>query len=602
MKAENQFSVKGASMRKNYLLFMPSLISRNNPPRIAYRSDEIDEVYYGFQTNVPASMLVLSKLAHRGEQLNGIIMLCSKEVLNNSVHINGKVITTYDHYAETISERMREFGYNDEDIHSAFVKFPLNEINPGSWSSMDTVQNEMLSLISGDDNAAADEMTLFVDYTGGLRSASMLLVFFSKLLESQGVKVEDVFYSNISKVDSKTGLGEGKIESCMDTYRVFDYLSAFTAESLDKLDQVFSFDDNEDFRKLIKQTIEAKKKNQRGKYTEITESDRETVSITDKMDILHRIAAKKVNEVRSSLTAENEIRNLAKVNDTERAIQRIKEHGLDMLIEKGIITWNSISYKSSEQVKNAFYAYVRYYRSYLDFAREMLLNLDLSKEPADLWDDYINFTEERYMLIPSPRPKGSVAPAFENEFNKRYSDVVYEMKSNLVKSIRENANNADRIIQIVDEYNNKRKCFISAYLNGGKGGFPFANILNGRTYSRLGYDIWYDEEYKDSLDNRMRIVCGLSTNERESIRGVVARNGISSLASAFPPIMHDKLFTVREDFASLFGVIVLLMDSIRMGRNRFQHEGEKVTDGVERSMNQFVFDFLHWLETSESVR
>ena len=249
---------------------MPSLISRDNPPPIAYRSDETGEIYYGRQTNIPASLLVLNKLNSRGEKLDGLIMLCSDEVLDKAVSIGSKTQTTFEYYRTAISDEMRELGYSEYEIDSLFVKYLLNEINPGSWSSMDKVQTEMFALIGSGNENSANETRLFVDYTGGLRSASMLLVFFSKLLESQGAKVEDVFYSNISRTEP----GHGDIESCMDTYRVFDYLNAFAAKNLDELKRVFMQDADEDFGLLIQRTREAQKKNQRGRFSEITDADR----------------------------------------------------------------------------------------------------------------------------------------------------------------------------------------------------------------------------------------------------------------------------------------------------------------------------------------
>lgn len=584
-------------MSRNYLLFMPSLIQRNDPPQIAYRSDITSEVYYGRQTNVPATLLVLNKLNVRGEKLSGIIMLCSDQVLNDAVSIESKTQTTYEYYHDTIAAEMRKLGYSETEIDSAFIKFSLNEINPGSWSSMDKVQNEMLDLIGIDNDTCPDETTLFVDYTGGLRSASMLLIFFSKLLESQGVKVEDVFYSNISRTEP----GHGDIESCMDTFEIFNYLNAFATENLDELKRVFSRDEDREFGSLIQRTREAQKKNQRGKFSEITDTDRETVYITDEMDILHRIAAKQINDVRSSLTPESEIKSLANDNDSERAAQRVKEHGLDLLMEKGIVTWKSDYYKTSEQIKNAFYAYARYYCSYLDFVRDMLMALDLTKESGDLWKDYLHYTEERYTLIPLQKPRGNIAPAFEKEFDKKYSDLTDEMKLELVRNIRESADNADRILQIVDDYGFKRKCSISAYLNGGKGGFPFANLLNGWSYSRMAGNYWYDDQYKDSLDETMQKICRLSTSERDRFMEIVM-NDIKMLVRAFPPVLCDKLFTVRSDSASSFGENVLLMDSIRRERNLFTHDGEKATEDDEKNMNRLIFDFLNWLDGNDNSR
>lgn len=582
-------------MRRNYLLFMPSLIKRNDPPQIAYRSDVTDKVYYGRQTNVPASLLVLNKLNGRGEKLNGIIMICSDQVLNDAVSVEGKTQTTYEYYHDTIAAEMRQLGYSEIEIDSAFVKFSLNEINPGSWSSMDKVQKEMLDLI--DNDSSADEATLFVDYTGGLRSASMLLVFFSKLLESQGVKVEDVFYSNISS----PGLGHGDIESCMDTYHIFNYLNAFATESLDELGRVFSQDEDKEFNSLIQETRRAQKKNKRGKYSEITESDREAVSITEEMDILHRIAAKQINDVRGSLTPESDIRNLAIDNDSERAVQRVKEHGLDLLIKKGIIKWKSDFYNTDKKIKNAFYAYARYYRSYLDFIHAMLLCLDFSKETNELWEEFSDYTERMFKLVPLSKPKGGIAPAHEREFERKFSDVSAELKSKLIINIREGGNDVNKILQIVDNYIFKRDCCISAYLNGGNGGFPFANILNGWSYSRMGGNKWYDDQYKSSLNRKMWNLCRLPTSERERVRGIVV-NDICSLAEAFPPVLCEMLFTVREDTIHSFGVNTLLMDSIRLGRNLFTHAGEKTTEDDETRMNQFIFDFLNWLDGNDNAR
>lgn len=575
-------------MKRNFLLFMPSLIQRDNPPKIAYRYDVTKKVYYGCQTNVPASLLVLDKLNERCEKLNGIIMFCSTQVLNDTVRVENKKQTTYTYYHDTIAAEMHRLGYNDDEIGSAFIEFPLDEINPGSWSSMDKVQNKMLDLIGND--SSADEATLFVDYTGGLRSASMLLVFFSKLLESQGVKVEDVFYSNISRAET----GHGDIESCMDTFDIFNYLNAFAAESLDELKRVFSREEDEKFGSLIQSTEDAQRKIRNRRFSDITDAEREAVSITDEMDILHRIAAMQINYARSSLTLESNVRNLASDYNYEQAAQRIKEHGLDLLMKKGIIKWQSNFYEKSEQIKNAFYAYARYYRSYLDFIHDMLMTLDITSD--ELFDNYLAYTEEKYELILPQKPKGNVAPAIEKEFDKKYSCLTKQMKNELLTSIKEHVNDADEIIKIVDNYIYKRKCYISAYQNGGRGGFPFANILNGWSYSRMCGNKWYSDQYKKSLDNQMYQVCKLQPDERVSFKENVV-NDIKTLANAYPPVLCDELFTVNSDFELSFGEKILLMDSIRLGRNLFTHAGERVNEDDEKAMNQLILDFLDWVDS-----
>ncbi len=573
-------------MKRNFLLFMPSLIQRDNPSKIAYHYDVTNAVYYGCQTNVPASLLVLNKLNERCEKLNGIIMLCSTQVLNDTVNVEDKEQTTYTYYHDTIAAEMRRLGYSETDIDSAFIRLPLDEINPGSWSSMDKVQNKMLDLIGND--SSADEATLFVDYTGGLRSASMLLVFFSKLLESQGVKVEDVFYSNISR----TKPGHGDIESCMDTFDIFNYLNAFAAESLDELKRVFSREEDEKFGSLIQSTEDAQKKIRSRRFSEITDADREAVFITAEMDILQRIAARQINDARSSLTLESDVRSLASDYNYEQAAQRVKEHGLDLLMEKGIITWRHNFYKNSAQIKNAFYAYARYYRSYLDFTHDMLMTLNITSDK--LFDDYLAYTKEKYKLILPQKPKGNVAPAIEKEFDNKYSCLTKQMKDELLIRIGEHVNDANEIIEIVDKYIYRRKCYISAYQNGGRGGFPFANILNGWSYSRMCDNKWYSDQYKKSLSNKMDLVCMLKPDERASFKENVV-NDIKALATAYPPVLCDGLFTVRSGSESSFGEKILLMDSIRLGRNLFTHEGENVNEDDEKAMNNLILDFLNWV-------
>lgn len=603
-------------MSRNYLLFMPSLIQRNDPPQIAYRSDITSEVYYGRQTNVPATLLVLNKLSVRGEKLNGIIMLCSDQVLNDAVSIEGKTQTTYEYYHDTIAAEMRKLGYSETEIDSAFVKFLLNEINPGSWSSMDKVQNEMLDLIGND--PSADETTLFVDYTGGLRSASMLLIFFSKLLESQGVKVEDVFYSNISRTEP----GHGDIESCMDTYHVFDYLEAFITKDVDRIITLHSRDwGKDDLTEVFIRTKEAQEEIRRENYNYVTDADREAIPVSQGIDILQRLSIEYINKVRENLSVTGAIKESTLKRNVKDASQRIKEHGLEMIIKKGIISWKSSKYSEGDKKKKAFDAYASYYHSYIVFIQKMIKELDFSNR-EQLKADFKTYCEKHYALKPLPYISAAgtinINYLIENEFSYCCRDHQKKLEDALIDEIVSCNGNRTAILDAVKKYQNVRTCYIGAYLGrksnekewGGKKAknrkkpptsFPFANSFGSYTFTNVygckenDKAVWYDQEYKKAL--RIAIARFYNASDEVRMRSYVAvKDNIINQSRVFSPVVFPGLFTVDEEFVDSFGRYILLMDNLRIGRNMFTHEGENTSEEDESKMAEMIFEFLEWVE------
>ena len=180
-------------MRRNYLLFMPSLM-QNNCRAIRYTATDSNLIFTGHQTNIPATEYLIDKLAANGEKLDQILLLCSDEVMQQPIVLSAEEppVTTLTYYIRTISDWMRRYDYTEEEIQGVFFPYALNEINPGDRRSMESVQAVIQERIKGEGSK-----TLYLDYTGGLRSASMLLLLFARMLENEGVKVADVLYSSI---------------------------------------------------------------------------------------------------------------------------------------------------------------------------------------------------------------------------------------------------------------------------------------------------------------------------------------------------------------------------------------------------------------------
>lgn len=206
---------------KNYFLFVPSRLI-DSPKTIRYQIDGKDAEYVGMQTNEAVTKYLAEYLHTGGKKLDKIIMLCTKEVMEEKIPAVGG-ITTLDYYRQTVhtylseqEELAQEYGDLDglfEIIPYAASDYEVNEIN------------RRLKEVIGIPESGADlsGKHLYVDFTGGPRSAALTLVFTCRILQLNGVKVEKILYSNI------IGFGGnriGKIEECTEVYRLFDMLEA----------------------------------------------------------------------------------------------------------------------------------------------------------------------------------------------------------------------------------------------------------------------------------------------------------------------------------------------------------------------------------------
>ena len=576
-------------MNLNYLLFMPSLMQDNCSP-IEYSAVDTNTVFTGLQTNIPATEYIIDKLASRQEKLQKIILLCSGEVIQKNIvsDMLEAPMTTYEYYVQTISACMAKYGYSETEIKNAFFQINLQNVNPGDRRSMESVQSIILNQI-----AEAEEKHLFLDYTGGLRSASMLLLLFARLLENWDVRVEDVLYSSIYR--ERDGKRRGQIESCMDTYRLFDYLDAFTnarSGNLNLLGQLTSAKGDTALANAIQSTMEAMKKAQYGKFSEISKSDKDTIPDTGGRNLVDDISIELINIQRVALTPEDSVKGDVTSGNVISATQKIREQGLQMLIEKKYIIWRSELFREKDKQNSAFFAYAHYYRSYLDFVGTMLLQIGNAPYGDLLWDAYQKYINEKYQLLPAVKSNGNISQTLENEFDYVCADTADYLKQALTERIQSNPKNADFIISAVEAYRQERRKYITSYMQTG---FPFANVFKTWSYSKCKRQ-WYDESYKEALELGMHRLCDMPDERRVDLIQAAVKDTLI-LSGLFPPVQFDALFWLKDRNFAGFGEKALLMDSIRTGRNLFTHSGEKVTDEDIKRGNKLVADFITWVET-----
>lgn len=576
-------------MRRNYLLFMPSLM-QNNSRAIRYTATDSNLIFTGHQTNIPATEYLIDKLAANGEKLDQILLLCSDEVMHQPIVLSAEEppVTTLAYYIRTISDWMRRYDYTEEEIQGVFFSYALNEINPGDRRSMESVQAVIQERIKGEGSK-----TLYLDYTGGLRSASMLLLLFARMLENEGVTVADVLYSSI--YSAQDGKRCGQIESCMDTYRLFDYFDAFTEArrgSLKALEQLALADGETALADQLRSTDAAKQKGKLGKFAEISPEERSEIRISEAMSLPTRISVKLANEQRKTLSRSGSLQADMAEGNVTAASQKIREQGLRLLIEKGYVLWRSKRYQTTDQMNTAFFAYAAYYRSYLEFVHTMLLQLRSAQDGEALWQAYLAYTEEKYAISPAASSNGSIRKYMEDEFDYTYREVSDCLQQIMVEKVAVDPQNAKAVIAAVNAYTQERRRYINTYTQTG---FPFANCYKTMSYSRCGSQ-WYDQSYKSALDEGIRRLCALPDAALQAQLQHMTQD-ILLLSKHFPPVQFGALFYLRDrDFAA-FGEKVLLIDSIRSQRNLFTHDGENATDEDIRRTNHSILDFMSWVET-----
>lgn len=488
---------------------MPSLITAENPSELLYRpydmpetdetydgeNDGIKVAYEGLQTNIGATKYVVCSLKKENEKLTKIIMLCSEKVLNENLNNNvifpddGTKLTTYGYYTKNISKWLSDNGYSDEEIKDIFVKIPLENINPGAWQEMSEPLKEVKKLFGIETNKSSSEKgNLYIDYTGGARSASMLIVFFARMLQRDGMTVKKVLYSNIIR-----GQKINYIEDCMDTYNLFNLLEAQTEAKFGRTDKAKQYAKKKKNTKLIQMTEDtdlAAKKNRAKQFDSLSQQDKKTFPLTDDMSTEDQAVANVLNEAKSGFGVENALKKSIAQGDSSDSAQIIRENIFALLLEKKLLSWRATDIKKQKDRETTFFAYIAYYISYINFVKKLIeyLNSNVGKDETDFLKSYNNFIDENTKLTESHKEYTNVNHFTESEFNEINAELVTKQKKLLTSELKALCNagsqNIELILNAIVDYTSKMRKYMYTYYSTG---FPFANRYGKRTYTKCGY-------------------------------------------------------------------------------------------------------------------
>ena len=207
-------------MSVNYLLLVASLVNERATPEniFYYKGAECDKVFSGVQTNIAPAEYVHSILEREGESLEKIIILCSKEVLE-------KPLPNFDEETslQIFKRAVSSFSENSSRplTEDDFVIIPHDVSGKSSVKQIYDKLNDVLFA------NPEREKKLFIDLTGGARTATLALLFAARVFQNAGASVGGVYYGNIT---GNAGSLEkpATIEACTEIYDTFLLLEGQT--------------------------------------------------------------------------------------------------------------------------------------------------------------------------------------------------------------------------------------------------------------------------------------------------------------------------------------------------------------------------------------
>ncbi len=196
--------------------------SSNEKKTGKYKSDE--GTIYGINTNDAPAKYIIKKLMSEGKKLDRIICIKTAEAGS-----------AYEKYTEMIHEFCDGIQCRSPEIIPVSGSYEGTDMGP--------VVKNVLDNIKKDDR-------IYLDTTGGARNSSYLLMFITRFLEYEGIKLEKAVYSLYNE-----GSENNQITDVTNLYSMFDLINAantFTSfGNADELARIFKGTENEQIKEVI---------------------------------------------------------------------------------------------------------------------------------------------------------------------------------------------------------------------------------------------------------------------------------------------------------------------------------------------------------------
>lgn len=267
--------------------------------------------FLGYQTNEAPTKYYIWALAQNKSSIDKMIVIVTKECMNNRYeHIGNK--TTYEFYCAEIEKYIDELakgnsyvnhflsekynGSSKEYLNSIIVPVMVPErMNAREWKG---IVNTIVEYGDSD-----DEMNLYFDFTGGSRVASLISLLMLRIIEIRNAKVKQVIYGDI--ITDKTN---PKLIDCTDSYEVLSSIENIAAAN---------YSAEKTVNKILKELVK------------IGLADEEDLKGADELD---KLSEKSRNELskRSESEIKNEDKKLeAEVNTSKGIVKEAKKKSVD---------------------------------------------------------------------------------------------------------------------------------------------------------------------------------------------------------------------------------------------------------------------------------
>ena len=585
-------------MYSNYLLFMVSL-SQQNPKTRYYKGSRHTDVFSGLQTNIAPSKYLQAILAVEGECFEKIIMLCTKEVREQVFEeLGGK--TTIAYYKQQIMKHAQDLGIALQD--EAFSVIPYDSVEADDVAEM---LNPIMAILETTLHHKAPRR-LYIDFTGGTRTASMALVFAARFLAAQDIETANIVYANLVYGSGKNVEQPAPIEECIRTYDTFDYFAGLVEQEATG---------------STRRLLEYSKKYGDNAHIDLLEhANRASIAqksgqIVDQIDQSPIVTGNRLLDTAAETAADNT--NADKWEQINKAVERKDFLAFNMFstnVARLMSACGKLEYIGRTQNTDGsdeLYANYLYYNTYLTFIKPLLERLISSNDsPVKIASEY---TAQMYKLSHYFKEASGNQVYMNNYmtrvFKERCVEDIKENQEFLTNSIKSLINSGAEIsreivVKLVDQYNSDLVRMQGLYFTKG---FPFACMYN-RSVLLPGYD----NIYKKALSRVIKDLDNLYSENSNipgtaHLRAVYKRIGIEKcmyeellklaasdnevLLALFPVQYNIKNFVSRLwdkpiDVAEFLQVFMPLYCEMRLFRNRVTHANQASPEEIELALGK----------------
>lgn len=347
-----------------FILNLSKINANENAPfnEIKYYVDD-DIEFSGTQTNEAPTKYFMNSLASNNKVIDKIVVLETKECYELIQKIGN--ISTHDYFFNFL----KSYIENNNQIKMLILEKynSVNEYIENAVVTINTSENiELFKDIYNNINNEDEKTDFYIDFTGGSRVNTLLLLYICRLAESLNGEVVEVIYANI-QTEKK------RLENCTNYYRLFSKVEIMAeatknhsyekqSEVLYGLDLISSTEFDEIRNSKLDEISKETENNVRSQKVQTVEQINIVKEKTKKSKGLMKAILNNFNEKTESNVNQSGFEKL-KLKSNQNLIDSFHDEIIGIFYDKGIIV--SADYgDDKDKIREAIKANVSYYNGF----------------------------------------------------------------------------------------------------------------------------------------------------------------------------------------------------------------------------------------------